>query len=60
MSTNNTTHEFVPSFSFSSQPPTEKHTHTHPGHFLPWQHATPLWEIESDYFLHNAHVKVTR
>jgi hypothetical protein len=30
------------------------------GYYLPFCHSTPLWEMESDYYLHNFHVKAGR
>jgi hypothetical protein len=30
------------------------------GYYLPYNHTTPLWEMESDYYLHNFHVKAGR
>jgi hypothetical protein len=30
------------------------------GYFLPSQNNTPLWELESDYYLHNFHVNAGR
>jgi hypothetical protein len=30
------------------------------GYYLPFRHTVPLWEMESDYYLHNFHVKAGR
>jgi hypothetical protein len=30
------------------------------GYYLPFRHTMPLWEMESDYYLHNFHVKTGR
>lgn len=30
------------------------------GYYLPFRHAIPLWEMETDYYLHNFHVKSGR
>lgn len=27
------------------------------GYYIPYRHTIPLWELESDYYLHNLHVK---
>ena len=27
------------------------------GYYIPSQHATPLWDLENDYYLHNFHVR---
>ncbi|KAI2489209.1 phosphatidylinositol-4-phosphate phosphatase [Fragilaria crotonensis] len=30
------------------------------GYYIPYMHAVPLWEMETDYYLHNLHVKAGR
>jgi hypothetical protein len=30
------------------------------GFYIPYMHAIPLWELETDYYLHNFHVKAGR
>ena len=30
------------------------------GYYLPFRHTIPLWEMETDYYLHNFHVKTGR
>ena len=30
------------------------------GYYIPFMHAVPLWEMETDYYLHNLHVKAGR
>jgi len=30
------------------------------GYYLPYRHTVPLWEMETDYYLHNFHVKAGR
>jgi hypothetical protein len=30
------------------------------GYYIPYLHSIPLWELESDYYLHNLHVKAGR
>jgi len=30
------------------------------GYYLPYRHTIPLWEMETDYYLHNLHVKAGR
>ena len=30
------------------------------GYYIPSRHTVPLWELESDYYLHNFHVKSGR
>jgi hypothetical protein len=30
------------------------------GYYLPYRHAIPLWELETDYYLHNFHFKSGR
>jgi hypothetical protein len=30
------------------------------GYYLPYRHSVPLWEMETDYYLHNFHVKAGR
>jgi hypothetical protein len=30
------------------------------GYYLPYRHSVPLWELETDYYLHNFHVRAGR
>ena len=30
------------------------------GYYIPYRHTIPLWEMETDYYLHNLHVKAGR
>lgn len=30
------------------------------GYYIPYRHAVPLWDLESDYYLHNFHVKAEK
>lgn len=30
------------------------------GYYIPYRHTVPLWEMETDYYLHNLHVKAGR
>jgi hypothetical protein len=30
------------------------------GYYIPYRHTIPLWEMETDYYLHNLHVKIGR
>jgi hypothetical protein len=30
------------------------------GYYIPYMHSVPLWELETDYYLHNLHVKAGR
>lgn len=30
------------------------------GYYLPYRHTIPLWEMETDYYLHNLHVRAGR
>ena len=30
------------------------------GNYIPYQHETPLWELETDYYLHNFHSRAGR